>query len=420
MLRERWRTERDEGGPTAAQTLDGLRQAADCGLPDLADARLTETADVLPGAATLPELLTGLGLLDRLRAGHVPGLGADEDRALRATAVAELLTAAAVRQVDGLSGAEDPADAHALLELAHRADVLGGVRLADALTRLAREGSPLMRGAAGAVRVLLGHEDPDVLGERVASWVDGARDRAARSALTARLTGLLTAAGPLLESAAPALEPLLDRVSALADREFLDRLPALRGGFDTLSPAARDRLLSVVEERVGVDRPADTGGVDPTALALWTRADLMARTALDGLRLLPRTPEPIPGPGDPAPCSDPDPDPGSGSGPGPGREAGAASDPDRLQPPADDADPPHGTATAAVSTPSPAPSPAPSGGPGPSPRPSAPLITASRPPTAGGSCSVAVPTGCPRRRPPRPPRWTSCTAADAARAAGVT
>ncbi|WP_162832984.1 DUF5682 family protein [Streptomyces sp. CB09001] len=309
VLRERWRTERDEGGPTAAQTLDGLRQAAECGLPDLADARLTETAEVLPGAAALPELLTGLGLLDRLRAGHVPGLGADGDRALRASAVAELLTAAAVRQVDGLSGAEDPADAHALLELAHRADVLGGVRLADALARLAREGSPLMRGAAGAVRVLLGHEDADVLGERVASWVDGARDGASRSALAVRLAGLLTAAGPLLESAAPALEPLLDRVSQLADREFLDRLPALRGGFDTLSPAARDRLLSVVEERVGVDRPADTGGVDPTALALWTRADLMARAALDGLRLLP-------------------------------------PDPDRPQPSADAPDPPHSTATA--------------------------------------------------------------------------
>ncbi|MGV9908266.1 vWA domain-containing protein [Streptomyces tendae] len=287
VLRERWRTERDEGGPTAAQTLDGLRQAAECGLPDLTDARLAETADVLPGAATLPELLTGLGLLDRLRAGHVPGLGADEERGVRATAVAELLTAAAVRQVDGLSGTEDPADAHALLELAHRADVLGGVRLTDALARLAQEGSPLMRGAAGAVRVLLGQEDPGVLGERVASWVDAARDPASRSALTARLTGLLTAAGPLLESAAPALEPLLDRVSELADREFLDRLPALRGGFDTLSPAARDRLLSVVEERLGTDRTADTGGVDPVALALWTRADLVARATLGGLRLLP-------------------------------------------------------------------------------------------------------------------------------------
>ncbi|MFH9733264.1 DUF5682 family protein [Streptomyces sp. NPDC017260] len=287
VLRERWRAERDEGGPVAAQTLEGLRQAAECGLPELTDARLAEAAEVLPGTAALPELLTGLALLDRLRAGHIAALGTDKDRAVRATAVAELLTSAAVRQVDGLTGAEDPADAHALLELAHRADVLGGVRLTDALARLAHDGSPLMRGAAGAVRVLLGHEDAEALGGRVASWVDAASDRASRSALTARLTGLLTAAGPLLESAAPALEPLLDRVSELSDRDFLDRLPSLRGGFDTLSPAGRDRLLSAVEERLDVGRLAGTDGVDPDALALWTRADLTARATLDGLGLLP-------------------------------------------------------------------------------------------------------------------------------------
>ncbi|MGW5036672.1 vWA domain-containing protein [Streptomyces parvulus] len=296
VLRERRRTERDEGGPMAAQTLDGLRQAAECGLPALADARLAEAGDVLPASATLSELLTGLALLDRLRAGHVAGLGVDEDRAVRADAVAGVLTAAAVRQVDGLTGAEDPADAHALLELAHRADVLGGVRLTDALARLEQVGSPLMRGAAGAVRVLLGHEDPDVLGGRVASWVDGATDRESRSALTARLTGLLTAAGPLLESAAPALDPLLDRVTGLSDQDFLHRLPALRGGFDTLSPAARDRLLTAVEERLdsggpadraGRARPGELGRTDPAALAVWTGADLGARAALASLGLLP-------------------------------------------------------------------------------------------------------------------------------------
>ncbi|MFD4262053.1 DUF5682 family protein [Streptomyces sp. NPDC058534] len=326
VLRERRRTERDEGGPMAAQTLDGLRQAAECGLPELTDARLAEAADVLPGAATLSELLTGLGLLDRLRAGHVAGLGVDKDRAVRADAVADVLTAAAVRQVDGLAGAEDPADAHALLELAHRADVLGGVRLTEALARLAREGSPLMRGAAGAVRVLLGHEAPDVLGGRVASWVDTATDRESRSALTARLTGLLTAGGPLLESAAPALEPLLDRVSGLSDRDFLHRLPALRGGFDTLSPAARDRLLAAVEERLDIGRPADRAGsahltdlgrMDPVALAVWTRADLTARATLDGLGLLPSpTPPaaptpPSPAPSDPVPAPAPAPAPAS-------------------------------------------------------------------------------------------------------------
>ncbi|MEU9451979.1 DUF5682 family protein [Streptomyces sp. NPDC048277] len=287
LLRERSRKERDAGGSTAAQVLDGLRQAAQCGLPGLVDERLGDTADVLPDSGTLPELLAGLALLDRLRAGHIAGLDADEGRTGRAVAVAELLTAAAVRQVDGLTGSEDPADAHALLELAHRADLSGGIRLADALARLAADGSPLMRGAAGAVRVLLGQEEPGAFGGRVASWVDGAVDAGSRTALTARLTGLLTAAGRLLEAAAPALEPLVERVSELSDRDFLDRLPALRGGFDTLSPADRGRLLAGVEERLGTDHVADTGAIDPASLAAWTRADLAARATLHALGLLP-------------------------------------------------------------------------------------------------------------------------------------
>ncbi|HEX5568769.1 MAG TPA: DUF5682 family protein [Streptomyces sp.] len=287
VLRERRCLERDEGGPTAAQALGGLEQAAECGLTGLADERLDDVADVLPRAGSLPELLAGLTLLDRLRAGHVPGLGATTDREARAASVAELLTAAAVRQVDGLTGSEDPADAHSLLELSHRADLLGGIRLADALGRLSAGGSPLMRGAAGAVRVLLGHEEARAFGDRVASWVDGATDPDSRAALTARLSGVLAAAGPLLEAAEPALEPLLTRVSELSDRAFLDRLPAMRGGFDTLSPAARDRLLAAVEERLGTARVADTGGADPAALATWTRADLAAREMLRSLGLLP-------------------------------------------------------------------------------------------------------------------------------------
>ncbi|MGC0327400.1 hypothetical protein RKD23_000390 [Streptomyces sp. SAI-170] len=287
VLRERRRAERDEGGSTAAQVLQGLREAAECGLAELVEERLSDLADTVPQTGTLPELLDSLALLDRLRAGHIAGLDTDEARAARAVAVAELLTAAAVRQVDGLTGSEDPADAHALLELAHRADVSGGIRLTDALARLAADGSPLMRGAAGAVRVLLGHEEPSALGGRVASWVDSATDPESRSSLTARLAGVLTAAGPLLEAAPSALEPLLDRVASLPDRPFLNRLPALRGGFDTLSPAARDRLLTVVEERLGVTHLADTGGVAPAALAAWTGADLAARATLRALGLLP-------------------------------------------------------------------------------------------------------------------------------------
>ncbi|MFD5203284.1 DUF5682 family protein, partial [Streptomyces sp. NPDC058375] len=308
VLRQRHAAERAEGGPTAAQVVGGLAEAAACGLPALADERLTELAAVLPASGTLPELLAGLDLLDRIDAGHLPGLAtspgpqdpsggpeaasdapaapdaADAARAVRTAHAAELLTAAAVRQVDGLTGSEKPEDARALLELAQRADRLGGIRLTDALTRLAADGAPLIAAAAGAVRVLTGHEEADAFGERVASWVDGAVDSTSRATLTARLTGVLTVAGPLLTVGVGALDPLLDRVVELDDSAFLARLPALRGGFDTLSPAARDRLLGTVEERLG-ERVDHLDADDPAELARRTAADLAARELLTGLRL---------------------------------------------------------------------------------------------------------------------------------------
>ncbi|MFE7368203.1 vWA domain-containing protein [Streptomyces anulatus] len=301
VLRQRHAAERAEGGPTAAQVVGGLTGAAECGLPALADERLTELAAVLPASGTLPELLAGLDLLDRIDAGHLPGLGLPDAtaapdatataRAARTAHAAELLTSAAVRQVDGLTGSEDPEDARALLELAQRADRVGGIRLTDALTRLAADGTPLIAAAAGAVRVLTGHEEAESFGGRVASWVDGAVDSTSRAALTARLTGVLTVAGPLLTVGIGALDPLLHRVVELDDTAFLARLPALRGGFDTLSPAARDRLLDTVEERLG-ERVDTLDADNPAELARRITADLAARELLAGLGL------PVPPPGD--------------------------------------------------------------------------------------------------------------------------
>ncbi|MFF1394034.1 DUF5682 family protein [Streptomyces sp. NPDC058287] len=310
VLRARVRAAHAEGGPTAAQALTTLGEAAECALPALAAEALAEVATVLPAIGTLPELLTGLDLTDRLASGHIAGLAMPDavtDSAADPTAgpittpapwspaladCADLLTVAAVRSLDGLAGSEDPDDARALVELARRADVFGGMRLADSLARLADGGTPLMRGAAAAVRVLLGHTSATALGARAASWVDTATDPGTRAELTARLTGLLTAAGSLLETAPGALAPLLDRVGELPDSPFLERLPALRGGFDTLSPAARDRLLTVIEERIDgtldADLPPDT---DARTLAAWTTADLAAREALAALGLLPATPD---------------------------------------------------------------------------------------------------------------------------------
>ncbi|MEU7028091.1 DUF5682 family protein [Streptomyces sp. NPDC046275] len=277
------RREAAEGGPTPEQILAGLAAAARCDLPELVDARLHEAAALLPDSAGLPELLQAVDLLEGLRRGHFPGTTRDA-RAM-AEALGEELLETAVRALPGLAGSDSPADAAALVALADRTAARHlGIRLDRALAELAADGSPMIQGAALAVRVLLDLDDAARLGERTAGWIDGATAPDTRRALTKRLGGLLTAAGPLLQASPDALAPLMDRVDSLADQEFLDRLPALRGGFDALAPAARDRLLTRVTERLGdrldlsLDAPAEL-------LALWAAADAAGSAALKALGL---------------------------------------------------------------------------------------------------------------------------------------
>jgi uncharacterized protein with von Willebrand factor type A (vWA) domain len=141
-----------------------------------------------------------------------------------------------------------------------------------------------MQGAVAAARVLLDLDDAEAVGTRVGGWVDAATGPEGRHRLARQLAGLLTAAGPLLQSAPQALSPLLQRIDTFTDRDFLDRLPALRGGFDALSPAARSRLLAAVAERIG-DRPDLTLADDPALVALWTAADTEAFEAVRALGL---------------------------------------------------------------------------------------------------------------------------------------
>ncbi|CAM5580977.1 vWA domain-containing protein [Streptomyces avidinii] len=282
-LRETARRAAAEGGPTPAQILAGLAAAARCDLPELVDVRLHEAATALPQTATLPELLDALDLLEALHRGHLPGTSA-ASRAAAAALAGDLLEAA-VRCLPGLAGSEDPADAAALVALADRAAAHHlGLRTDDALADLAATASPMMQGAALAVRVLLDLDPAAELGGRAAGWIDSAGTADSRRTLTRRLGGLLTAAGPLLQSSPAALTLLLDRVEHLADQDFLDRLPALRGGFDALSPAARDRLLDTVTERLGdpVDLALDAS---PALLALWAAADAAGLNALKALPL---------------------------------------------------------------------------------------------------------------------------------------
>lgn len=293
-LRERFRREAADGGPTAAQLLVGLRDAARCDLPDLVTDRLDLAASVLPGTGTLPELLAALDLLEALRREHLPGTTAD-GRA-RAAELTVVLLDAAVRGLPGLAGSDVPADAAALVDLAVRAgEDRIGLCLDEALDHLARAGSPLIQGAALAARVLLDLTDLETLGTRVAGWVDAATGPDTRRHLHRLLGGLLTAAHPLLQSAPAALDPLLERVERLPDADFLDRLPALRGGFDVLTPAARDRLLHTVTDRLG-DRLDLSLSAPPELLARWAAADAAGRAALLARH--------IPVPGAPSGCAD--------------------------------------------------------------------------------------------------------------------
>ncbi|WP_051805403.1 DUF5682 family protein [Streptomyces sp. NRRL F-2747] len=294
-LRETARRAAAEGGPTPAQVLTGLAAAARCDLPELVSVRLDEAAGILPQTATLPELLESLDLLEGLSRGHFPGTS-DGSRAA-ATALTAPLLEAAVRSLPGLAGSEEPADARALVALADRAATLHlGLRMDAALAELAATASPLMQGAALAVRVLLDLDAAAGLGDRAAGWIDGAATPDARRSLARRLGGVLAAAGPLLQSSSAALTPVLDRVDGLADQEFLDRLPALRGGFDVLAPAARDRLLDTVTERLG-DRLDLSLDAPPELLALWAAADAAGAAALKVLEGLPVGDAPAPGPG---------------------------------------------------------------------------------------------------------------------------
>ncbi|MFF3857255.1 DUF5682 family protein [Micromonospora sp. NPDC002575] len=277
-LRERFRREIADGGPTAEQVLAGLRDAARCDLPELVADRLDLAAAVLPAAGTLPELLAALDLVEALRRQHLPGTTAESRD--QAAELAVVLLDAAVRGLPGLAGSDAADDAAALVDLAVRAgqDRIG-LRLDAALDDLARSGSALMQGAALAARVLLDLTDLATLGTRVAGWIDAATGPDTRRHLHRLLGGLLTAAHPLLQSAPAALDPLLERVERLTDPEFLDRLPALRGGFDALTPAARERLLDTVAERLG-DRLDLSLSAPPELLARWAAADAAGRAVL--------------------------------------------------------------------------------------------------------------------------------------------
>lgn len=278
--------ERDDA-LTPATRIEGARAAAECGLAELVAERLVVLARVLPAEGGLTDLVACLALIQRIERGHIAGLPREpvadlpEFRLPSSVRASELLAASA-RAAEALGGSTRIEDAMALLELVQLfergAGDLGDARLEWALGKLAAEGSPLIQGAAGAIRAIAGRESTAALGARIGSWIDAASGPDAARALADHLRGVLVAGTPLFEAVPDLAGEVHARLVALDDDAFLRRLPALREGFDVLSPAARERVLVSLGAIVGDDpraaRPLDvTLEADSAAAARVARAD---------------------------------------------------------------------------------------------------------------------------------------------------
>jgi Mg-chelatase subunit ChlD len=297
---ERARLEKD--GVLSAITLVALTEAAaEAGAGDLVCELLAELTGPRLSDATLAELVALLALIDRIVAGHIVALPAEEDdavpgeidRFIAPTMDRDAVLSVAVASVLGLAGSESLDDAKALAELVRVLErpehaTLGDSRLRWSIDQLVATGSPVIVGAASVVQVLIGSLPAEALSSALGGWLDGAVDPDSRRTLGDRLRGALAIAAPLFESAPVFLGGLLERVEQLADEDFLSRVAALRVGFEVLSNASRRRLLRVLGDRLG-EADARGQGLDvvtaiaPERMAAAAGADRAGRAAIEAI-----------------------------------------------------------------------------------------------------------------------------------------
>ncbi|WP_448759889.1 DUF5682 family protein [Actinomyces oricola] len=258
----------------AAQLGQLLTDAAHCACGPALERALEGTARLASTAGFREAVALSTVLADIARA-RLPG-AALVDPALRARAAAlrEELTSAALRELRGLHGSDDPADAAALAAFAALATA-HELSLAHALSELVAQGSPLMQGAAAGL-LLDEHGAPG----RIAFWL-AAPTIESRRALRRRLSGLLLTAGPRFDTA-PATLALIDEVGALNDDTFVTVLPALRGGFDILDPQTRQEMLRDLAHLLG---PAGDLVSSPEQAVAAAQYDTRARGRLAALGL---------------------------------------------------------------------------------------------------------------------------------------
>ncbi|MFZ5894577.1 MAG: DUF5682 family protein [Myxococcota bacterium] len=307
-LRQSLRGDEHNDEPALNALQSATEQAAECALPTLLAELSLRLTNALSERGGLHEVVTTLFFFERLGHGHIPGAPAVATDDLEAFELPEAvrrsdLLAVAIRAVEGLAGSTRIEDVRALLELVglmqrqqDEAGALGDGRLHAALQALKLEGSPLMQGAAGAALVLLGRDRAEDFATTLASHIDAAIDLPTSQALSQRLKGALTMALPLFDAHPGLVGALIERIDALPDTDFLRRLPALRDGFDVLSPAARSRLLAAFSSNDDPTASDWSLTMSPALLARHAEADQKGRAAVAALGLA-LTPLPLERPG---------------------------------------------------------------------------------------------------------------------------
>ncbi len=287
----KWQEARDAKEETwdARAMLEVAEKSARAALPALTSESIHRLHTEYLPIADLRRILDGLRFLEAVHQGHFPGLDAqnlDLPNLPRAS-----FLAAAIRACEGLTGSDDLNDVVdfmevvALAELQPADDELGTGRLSWLAELFAREGSPVMQGAGLAAQVVMGKVDAEAFGQTTVSWLISANNAETRRDLSLRLRGLLKAASSLLENDATLLNQLSEQIETIDDTDFLAALPALRGGFDGLSAAARERLLASLSDAFPqtLDPRGHHGAFvlneDPELLGIWKVADEAGREA---------------------------------------------------------------------------------------------------------------------------------------------
>ncbi len=281
-----------EGSRLPEGWLRHLLSAASAGLMTVTSEILDRLSDTFLPNAGLSDLAQAFMLVARIDEGHVATLprvaegGITHLAWLRSLAPErEALLFAALRALLGMVGSTNEDDVRSLGELLALFAESDMASLHHAISTFVTDGSPLMRGAGMAARVLLRADDPTRFFATFVSFFDqGGYDAHAAAMRTGTLRGALLLAGPIFEGHPGFSESITAGIDRLDDSRFLQVLPSLRGGFDVLSAADRQRLLDVLHDS-GSAHDALTLSVSPLDLEAFAKADRAGKEALLALGL---------------------------------------------------------------------------------------------------------------------------------------